>query len=221
MKTSLRRALFTNFGWKVVAVAIATLLWYLLLREAELVAIRTVPVLLKNPPAELILTSSPGPVQVEVAGPVAVLEEAQFRGAAAVLDLGGIRTAGERTFTLRPQDFDLPLGAAFRRVTPSQLRLTFETRARRDVPVKLRVGAAPAAGWQVVDVRLEPASVTISGPRSRVAAVAFAETDPVDFSGITGETRLSANVALGDGQVTLESAPSVIVTAKVAAGRAQ
>ena len=83
MKTSLRRALFTNFGWKVVAVAIATLLWYLLLREAELVAIRTVPVLLKNPPAELILTSSPGPVQVEVAGPVAVLEEAQFRGAAA------------------------------------------------------------------------------------------------------------------------------------------
>lgn len=215
------RALFTNFGWKVVAVAIAAVLWSVLLREPELVAIRTLPVLLKSPPAELVLTANPGPVHVEIAGPVGLLEETQFRGAAVVLDLSGVREPGERTFTLTAQDVDLPIGATFRRVVPSQLKLLFETRVRRQVPVRLRVGTAPAPAFRLLEPQLDPAAVTVSGPSSRVAALSFLETDPVDLGALNGETRLQTAVALGDPHLTLEGATVVAVTVKVAPARAQ
>lgn len=215
------QALFTNFGWKVVAVAIAAGLWWLLLREPELVAVRMLPVLLKRPPADLVLAANPGPVQVELAGPVSLLEETQFRGAAVVLDLGGVREPGERTFTLTAQDIDLPTGATFRRVVPSQLQLRFETRVRREVPVRLRVGTPPAAAFRLLEPQLDPAAVTVSGPGSRVAALAFVETDPVDLGGLSGETRLRAAVALGDPHLTLEGVTAVVVTVKVAPARAQ
>jgi YbbR domain-containing protein len=221
MTQKLRKTLFTNFGWKVVAVVIAALLWWVFLREQELVAMRTIPVLLKNAPAQLVLMQHPGPVQVEIAGPVALLEETQFRGAAVILDLAGVREPGERSFTLGPADLDLPLGTTFRRVVPSQIRLTFEARIQREVAIRLRVGAPPPPGFALADPVLIPATAVVSGPRSRVEPLGYIETDPVDLSGLTGERELTATLALGDPYLALESAPAVTVRARAAPVRAQ
>ena len=69
------------------------------------------------------------------------------------------------------------------RAVPAQLRLTLEARVRKDVPVVLRYGEAPA-GYRVRQVELSPQRIQVTGPESRVQTVNEVQTDPLDLDGL-------------------------------------
>jgi YbbR domain-containing protein len=114
---------------------------------------------------------------------------------------------------LSDSDFHLPQGVTFLRSVPSQLRVRFAKMLSREVPVNVRVYAPPPAGYRVVSQQAVPNKLRIAGPESRVSAVASAETDAIDLSGITGSTEIKANAFVSDPQVRFEVSP--VVTVKV------
>jgi hypothetical protein len=80
--------------------------------------------------------------------------------------------------TLRTSDVQVPEGieVIVRDVQPRSVMLRFESVVSREVPVRSRVVAHAAGTIMTLPVRLDPESVTVSGPRRDVVRLRFIVT---------------------------------------------
>lgn len=69
----------------------------------------------------------------------------------------------------------------------------------RSVPVLPRVQGAPAAGYQVAAVSVDPPAVPIAGYPEALQGVAFIQTVPVDVAGATGDVTANASLETPSG----------------------
>jgi YbbR domain-containing protein len=206
------RLVLQNLPLKLLALAISVLLWVVFVDRPELVTSVSAPVEYQNTPDNLELSSSlPERVYLEVQGPSARLHSLDLSQASVVLNLGSVRQPGEHTFTIERRNIDMPAGLRLVRVVPSQVRLQFERRMQADVPVRLHVMGPPPAGYHVGRHEVQPRMLQIIGPESHVKQVAFAETDPIDLSGIVGQAEFPIQTFISDRQVRLLSSPVVHV----------
>jgi YbbR domain-containing protein len=205
--------LFTrNFGWKAGSLAVAILLWFVILGEQELVTIHTTPILYKNLPRGLLIgADAVDQVRVELRGPASKLAADRLSDMSVLLDLSNVSGPGERTFTLSNADFILPQGVTFLRSVPSQLRVRFARLTSREVPVNPRITTLPPAAYRLVRQEVVPNTLRIAGPEARVNAVTGAETDGIDLSGITASADIRVNAFISDPQVRFEDSPEVTV----------
>jgi hypothetical protein len=203
-----------NVGWKLLAVAVAVLIWALVASEPELASFAAVSLQYKNLPADLEISSSLiETVYLEVRGPSGELRALNTHRPALVLDMAGVR-AGERTFALTEKDVRLPRGVHLVRAIPSQVRFDFEQRATREVPVKVRFNLENQPDYEVDTFTVTPSQVRIQGPESHVARVAAAVSDPVDLAGVTGQAEFRVSTFLEDSYVRFQSSPAVVVSVR-------
>jgi len=206
------RLITHNFGWKLGSLVLAVALWFAIVGEPELVTTRAVPILYKNLPSDILIGSDAvDAVRLELRGPSGRLSPGALADLVVTLDLASVGGPGERTFTLSDGDLHLPQGVTFLRAIPSQLRLRFARRKTKDVPVEVRIGSPPPAGYQVVRQEVVPEMLRISGPEPRVDAVRNAQTDAIDLSTITQPTEVHVNTLVTDPLVWLESSPVVTI----------
>jgi YbbR domain-containing protein len=200
-----------NFGWKLASLLAAVLLWFAVVGEPELVTVQAVPVLYSNLPKGLLVSDAPDAVRAELRGPSGTLTRANLENVFASLDLSGAAPQGEQTFTLSRKEFSLPQGVEFLRAEPSQLRLRFDSIMTREVPVTIRLRGMPPEGYRIAGQQIIPGRLKISGPEGRVAAIAGAETDLIDVSGMVQTTETKVNAFVADARVQFESTPVVTV----------
>jgi YbbR domain-containing protein len=206
------RRLTHNLVWKLVSLALAVLLWYIVAGEPELVAIQPVPLLYRNLPSSLLLISgAPDQVRAELRGPSGMLTRATLSDAFAALDLSGVATSGALTFTLSAEQFNLPQGVRFVRSVPSQVRLHFDWISSKTVPVELQLKGHLPDGYVIANQTIQPQTLNISGPESNVSAIQTAETDPVDLSGLTQTTEIKVSAFVSEAQAQFVSDPVVTV----------
>lgn len=207
------RKIFRKAGWRLLALAAAFALWLTFVGSPELVTSVSAPVEYQNMPADLEAVSElPQRVYLEVKGPSARLHGVGLSQASVVLNLDDVHRAGERTITIDRRSVDLPAGVSLVRSVPAQIRLRFERRVTAEVPVQVRFGTPPPAGYRVANVQVTPRLVKIAGAQSRVRRIAAVETDPVDLAGTIGKGEFQVNTFAGDPQVRLASPPSVHVS---------
>jgi YbbR domain-containing protein len=201
-----------NLGWKLVSLLIAFALWIAIAREPELATSLSVPIEFKNIPDDLDIGSNvPDRIHVEVRGPSGRLSRDNLSDLAVVLDLSDAHV-GERTYTVHPNNTNLPSGVAFYRAVPSQITLRFDRVMTLEVPV-VPVYSKTPEGYRVRAFQIEPARVRIRGPEERVKGIARVGTDPVDLTGVVSQKEFRTAVNLGDAQLRLEV--STPVTLKV------
>jgi len=219
------RFLYEHLGWKILAVLLAVALWFLVVGDPGLTASVSAPLEFRNIPLDLEINSeTPEHIHLQIQGPSGQLQPSALASVAVVLDLGGVHRAGERTFFVDQSAVALPPGVQLVRAVPAQLRLRFEQRARREVPVQVRYSGSPPAGYRVLRQEVNPPAVRIAGPESRVNSVAAAETDPIDLGAVVGEGEFRVHTFIADSHVRFESSPEVVVRVvmeKVAAGARQ
>jgi YbbR domain-containing protein len=97
-------------------------------------------------------------------------------------------------------------------VVPSQLHLNFDTRLTRQVPVQPRIVGTFVAGYAIERVVVDPATITISGPKKHVEAVESAITDPVDVSGDINRATFARHAYVSDALIQVASPDPVRVT---------
>ena len=208
----MRRLLFENLGWKFLSLALAILLWFAIVGEPELATSVSAPVEYRNLPRELEISSDVlERIHLEVRGPSGKLQPSRMADTTVVLDLSSAAHPGERTFTISQRNVNLPAGVVLSRAVPAQLRLRLERRLSRAIPVQVRYAGPPPAGYRVVRQEVQPASVQVTGPESRVNQVEAAQTDAIDLSSVVGEASFQTQTFVGDPQVRLESSPAVSV----------
>lgn len=204
-----------HLGWKLGAVLIASVLWLETVGDPDVATSISVPLQMMNAPKDLEISSNtPGQIRLDVRGRSNRLTPGELADVAVVIDLSDMRP-GDRTIPIDASNVRLPDGVTLERAQPSELDLTLEPRVRREVPVRLKIGARPPNGWEIDSTEIIPPSLSISGPASRMRNVTEAETGPVDFSGLQGDGTLTAHAFISDAAVRFDGGSRVSVKVKL------
>lgn len=206
---------FRHLGLKVLAIALAVVLW--LTVSGEHVAERNlrVPLEFRNVPERLEITGATiSTVDVRLRGSSAILGRLDAGEVVAVLDLSGGRP-GSRLFHLRNDQVRTPFGVEVAQVIPSTISLELEQSASRVVPVIPSIHGEPAPGFVVGRRTSEPATVTVVGPESRIRQLSEATTEPVNVAGTKDRVRDVVTVGVADAALRLESPQSATVIVEI------
>jgi len=198
--------MFENFGWKVLSLGAAVVIWALVASEPEVTTFTTVRPEYVHMPEDLEIGAEPvSVVQLELQGP-----SGELRGvgdglrAAVVIDVGGVGP-GLHTFTIGERNLRVARRVRLVRANPPEVSLNFEPHAERTVPVEVRWSGPRAAQYQV-----QPSRIGIEGPSSHVARIMAAITDPVDLTRMAGSvSRLNLSIAPEDSYVRFKSTAQV------------
>ena len=206
---------FRHLGLKVVALACASLLWLTVAGEHIVERILRVPVEFRNIPPQLeVVGDPPESVEVRLRGSSALLSRLDPGEVVAWIDLQQARP-GSRLFHIRNDEVRSPYGVEVAQVIPGTLGIELEPTARRVVPVIAPTEGDPAPGFVVGPITVEPATVEIAGPESRVKKVANASTEPINVSEAHENVRDVVAVGVLDSAVRLVKPQDVTVIVDV------
>lgn len=205
---------FDRFWYKLLSLAVATLIWATVASEPELSTFTSTQVEYKNLPGDLEIASNPvTAVLLELRGPSGEL--LGLAGEAVhpqiILDLSSA-TPGGHTYAIAGSAVRLPRGVRLVSALPAQVHFNFETRAQRSVPVHPSLAGNGENGYVVASTTVTPATVTIDGAASHVAATTEALTDPVDVSNAVGTASYQVTAFSADPFVRITSPTQVTVT---------
>jgi len=208
----LRHLLFDNTMLKLVSVIIAILMWYGVAHEPVSEISVRVPVEFSEPPKDLDYTSDIVPqAQVRLRGPARLLRDLQQESVHVVINLRGA-APGEHTYDITAAEVQVPQNVDVLQITPSRLRLVFDTPETRQVAVKPRIVGSLPPGYGIEAMTAVPSTVTITGPSRHVDAVDSALTDAVDITGVVGQSNFDTRAYLPDPLVHISGSNAVQVT---------
>jgi len=165
-----------------------------------------VPVEYRNFPKSFEVSSGTvNRVNLLVRGPAGKMTDSYLlKDVAVVVDLEGVKRPGDWTFNLDGRAIRMPAGLELERVIPSQLRMKFEERFARDIPVKIRYSGNPMPGYRIAKQELSPENLRVVGPRSRVERLQSIDTDPIDLNGVITEAESLVSTFVDDPQLRID-----------------
>jgi len=213
--SSLGRSILHNLGLKLVSLVLAVGLWLAVTKQPSAEVAVEVPIAFENMPGNLEISSVDVPkAQIRLRGPEREIRRLQSSDISVDLWLDVTRP-GERTFDLASHEVHHPRALQVVQVIPSQVRLAFDVRATRQVPIQPRLVGTLAPGYQIGRIVVEPSVISIVGPEKRVEAVESAITDPVDITGVMNRITLIRNAYIADPLVQVTNLDQVRITITV------
>ena len=207
------RVIVHILAWKLLALALAVVIWILVASEPEYSTFDTARVVYSDLPDNLDIVSDPVPlVTLELRGPSSELRNLEGpQRPSAVLDMSDA-VPGERTYTIEDGAVRLPRGVYLLRSIPSEIRFRFEKRITRLVPIKARFSGGRAAGPAPGAITVQPAMLEITGPESHVSRIQNVATDAVDLSSGASVVTQRVNAYVDDPFVHFVASPQVTVS---------
>jgi YbbR domain-containing protein len=206
---------FRHLGLKILAIALATVLWLTVAGEHVVERSLRAPLAVRNLPAALeIVGDLPAAVDVRVRGSSAQLSRIDPGEVVAMVDLTNARI-GTRLFHLRTDEVRVPYGIEVAQVMPPTLSLTVEKSLRRTVPIVPATDGDPAPGFVIGRMVAEPSTVEIEGPESKVKEVSSATTEPLEIDGKNERVRDVVTVGVSDSSVRLVQPVSATVVVEI------
>jgi hypothetical protein len=210
-----QRGIFANLPIKGFSLLLAVGLWSVVPDPSVLHIIPGVPVQLLNIPADLALAESTlGTIDVSVRGSALRTRDLGPGALSPRIDMFG-RFEGDNTILLTPEMISLPFGVTVESIDPPQLGVRLERRVRRDLLVNVVVEGNPHADYQIYDKRVEPATVSVSGPASRMEGIEAIATEKIGVTGRRESLTRSVRVIPEDPTLRLEGVREVQVTVAI------
>jgi YbbR domain-containing protein len=206
---------FRHIGLKILAIALAALLWLVVAGEQIVDRALRIPLEFTNLPSQLeIVGEPPNVVDVRVRGSSGALSRIAAGELVAVLDLRGARP-GPRIFHLGGSDVRAPFGVEVVQVAPSNLSIAFERSASKVLPIVPEVEGEPAPGFEIGTVTADPPTVEVVGPASVLDGLTSAMTEPVSAAGASGPVTESVGVGVTHPAARLRVPDPVRVTVTI------
>lgn len=213
-----RPALLRNLGLKILALAIALLVWFVLsAQRRERISERSYRIALSvvNIPGGTIIASPvPAAVDIRVRGPFTALRQVDPEKLEAVIDLQD-SSQGERLYRLAPEDINVPPEIEVIAIAPVEVRIVLDAVAEKILPIVAKVTGKPAPGFIVTDFAVEPRVARIVGPSAALAKMSSVPTDPVSVDDRSDSFSLPATVLADAPGVRVREGQVVTVTIHV------
>ena len=204
-----------KLGLKLFSIALAVVLWLAVSGEPIAERGMRIPLAFENLPASMeILGDPPRNVDVRLRGSSGTLRRLDARDLVAIVDLES-EHAGARMFDMTVDRVRAPLGIEVTQVVPSTIALTLDASGSRVVPIVPEIRGAPAAGFVAGVVGVEPATVQVVGPESRLRDLTEAMTEPIDVTGVSTPLRRMVTVGVDDPSLRLATPGAARVTIAV------
>ena len=85
----------------------------------------------------------------------------------------------------------------------------------KSVPVRADLEGAPAPGYSIEKIEVDPPRIRVSGARSEVLRLGEAATETIDVTGLTESTEREVRVSAGAGHVWVQDPGTVKVKIRV------
>ena len=172
-----------NIFFKILALVLAVILWFLVVGEERAEVGLTIPLELVNMPRDLIVVNNlTQGIDIRVNGPRSLIRSLTTRNLSKSLDLSNSK-AGTVTFSISSEGIRLPRGVAITRIHPTQVVVVLQKQIKKTIPVKVRIIGRPANGYEVDSVKIRPEEVEVAGPEEVIKELENLFTKPVDISG--------------------------------------
>jgi YbbR domain-containing protein len=205
---------FRNIGLKITALLLGLLLWYTVSGH-QIERRLTVPVFYSNLPSPLELTGDQlDAVSVHVRGDDSVVGPLTDVRLQVVVDLGDAHS-GLNIIPLRVDDVVAPAGVEVVMVEPGTVAVTLERTGQLDVAVNPTVEGQPAPGYVRGEAQVDPPTVTVAGPVSRLKDRIQVITERVLIDGRTSTLVQDVGVGVLDSQVRVVTPHTVRVTVPI------
>jgi YbbR domain-containing protein len=204
-----------NIPLKAVSLGLAGLLWFVIAGEKTSEMGISAALELQNFPKDLEVTGEPvDAVEVRLRASPGIIQRIGPGDVSAQIDLAGL-AEGEHIIHLTDKSVRMPFGVKVVKITPSILTLNLERTLQKVVPVRPRLVGRPASGFEVGEVKAEPAQVRIAGPRSRVQEMESAFTEPLSIDGAQSNVSDVVNMGLDDPLLRVLGSPRVRATVSI------
>ena len=205
---------FRNFWLKIAALALGTLLWFIVSGQ-QVVRSVSVPVLYLHTPSGLQITGRPlQEVNVHIRGGYSQISQLGRNEVAVIADLADAK-AGAAVLALSPNQVSAPLGIDVTQVDPSTVTVLLEKAGRARLPVRPVVDGTPAPGYAIGRIRVDPETVEVVGPVSRLDAISAATTETISVDGATKDVTQTVNIGVADSELRLRDARTARVTVQI------
>jgi hypothetical protein len=194
VREALRRAVSEHLGLKLVSLAIAIALYFVVRADSVKELEVEIPVALTGLDQELVMTGEvPSSVRVRLQGRWSrLLRVLEKKPRPYELVVGDLRDGKSFTFEeARVLQLLEAEGLTVMAIEPQSVLAKLERKATRRVPVQVEIVGDPALGYEVLagDVAVDPLEVTIVGARSSVEAISHVTAKPVQLGGVTRDFR--------------------------------
>jgi len=220
MKRFLRKLFLDNWLPKTTSLLLAVVLWLFVHGGAQPERVVAVPLEVRVPRQMEIVSQRPPTVEVTLRG--ATVSGTWFNQVAAncVVDLQNA-PEGEHIVALTQSNIKMSQGAGIEilQINPAHLTIVLEPTVSKEVPIVTPVTDAPPPGYEVYSKYSRPASVIITGARSRITPITEVETMPVSLDGRREPERFFMNLNLPDPSIRTSVSVENPVQVQVNIGR--
>lgn len=201
-----------NLGLKILALALAVLLWWFVAGETKVLVGFAVPLEIRNVPAGMTVTNKvERQVEVRLAGPPSLLGSLQQAEVTAAIDLSEAR-AGRQVVRIEERSIRVPPGVKVQRIYPNAVEVSLERLERRRLPVVARIGDSAEPRRKVARIKIAPPFLEVEAlPEefSRMKSLlVYVPAPAADKDVVT----VHAHVELTEGHAKIIGKPDVRVT---------
>ena len=171
--------LLSHWPLKVLAVALAFVIWVAVTGEQSVLQEFAVPLEILLPETRILTVDTPTTVTVRLKGAESRMRRTSGLSMKLRVDLSDA-SLGEQDVVLSPSDLrGVPGGVDIEFIDPDRLRLTVDRRARRELLVEPTFIGQPPEGFEFYGARLNPERLTVEGPASEVDSLEILRTNPI------------------------------------------
>ncbi len=207
MRNTVRNLFVRDWELKLVSLLLAVAVWLLLVPAEKKFSEKslTIPLETRNIPAGLEIVERPATaIDVTLRAPDRTLDEIGPSALVARVDLDRA-TVLQQEYPLNPSMIAVPPGAEVVKISPGKVTIKLERTAEATLDLHPTLRGRPAPGYRIARTEIEPASVVVRGPESRVRAKEAASTAPIDVTGLAGSTVFTADIILPRPELRLAS----------------
>ncbi len=204
-----------NLVFKILALVLAVILWFLVVGEERAEVGLTIPLELVNMPRDMIVVNNiPQGIDIRVNGPRSLIRSLTTRNLSKSLDLSNTK-AGTITYSISSEGIRLPRGVAVTRIHPTQVVVVLQKQIKKMISVRARVMGRPASGYEVESVRVRPEEVEVAGSEEVIKDLENLSTKPVDIGGRQETLVQEVNLDFRSLQIHLPRNQTVEVEVKI------
>jgi len=187
--------LTNNVGLKLASLILATTLWFFVILSGRSGIVIDIPVMYVNIPPELEVVDFPKNVRINVEGQERLLKGLKQDDISAEINLQDVK-AGRNFYSLTSENIKLPGPLQVTNIDPQTISLTVERQFSKNVSVQPVIEGLPERGFVILEIRVEPETLVLAGPRSIVSKIHNVKTEPIDISGLNRNLQYKAKLNL-------------------------